>query len=333
MSAAKQIKQAERGKSAKQASPSKRVKVTGPTTRANSRSAAKSARHRKDSRNSGRSKTPVEIKARKFDPKALESTAEYFFADDPFKTHFMNALSILFPEGERFFIRSVLAYRDKVSDPKLQREIKKFCAQEAQHTLVHEAMNALADQHGYPVEKLESMLRGELRGFTELGKRNELAQRAALATTVCMEHFTAIIAYQKLTKGNEVEDGLDPAVSALFDWHALEETEDKGVAFDVYETTGGGPLLLRTAMLWSTLMFLGGLHINLAMLLTKDGSIKSWSTWKTAGKFLLDPRTGFLVRPFGDWLAFFRPGFHPWKQHGDLDIQAHVDSIAAYLSP
>jgi uncharacterized protein len=306
-------------------------KLTRPTTKADSGGAGTSAPDRDENKNAGGSHTPVDISVRKFDTKVLESTAKYFYADDPFKTHFMNALSILFPEGERFFIRSVLAYRDKVSDPKLLQEIKSFCAQEAQHTLVHEAMNELAARHGYPVEKLESMLRGELRGFTELGKKSELVRRAALATTVCMEHFTAIIAYQKLTNGTEVEDGLDPAVSALFDWHAIEETEHKGVAFDVYEATGGGPLLLRTAMLWSTLMFLGGLHINLATLLIKDGSIKSWSTWRTAGKFLLDPSTGFLVRPFGDWLAFFKPGFHPWKQHEGLDIPAHIATIAPYV--
>jgi predicted metal-dependent hydrolase len=42
---------------------------------------------------------------------------------------------------------------------------------------------------------------------------------------------------------------------------------------------------------------------------------------------------GFLVRPFKDWLAFFKPGFHPWKQHKDLDINSNTQSIGAYLVP
>ena len=79
------------------------------------------------------SNTPLTIKVRKFDPAATGQAPKYFFDNNPFKTHFMNALSILFPEGERFFIRSVLAYRDQISDPKLLQEIKEFCAQEAQH--------------------------------------------------------------------------------------------------------------------------------------------------------------------------------------------------------
>ncbi|MCB1687477.1 MAG: metal-dependent hydrolase, partial [Halioglobus sp.] len=138
------------------------------------------------------SNTPLDIQVRKFNPAATESAPRYFFDNDPFKTHFMNALSILFPEGERFFIRSVLAYRDQISDPKLLKEIKDFCGQEAQHTLVHEAMNDLAARHGYPVAALEGLVRRDLRRFSKRGEKHGWARRAALAMTVCMEHFTAI---------------------------------------------------------------------------------------------------------------------------------------------
>lgn len=278
------------------------------------------------------SNTPLTIHVRKFDPAATEDAPRYFFDNDPFKTHFMNALSILFPEGERFFIRSVLAYRDEIHDPKLLKEIKEFCAQEAQHTLVHEAMNDLAARHGYPVAALERLVRRDLRGFSKLGKKHPSARRAALAMTVCMEHFTAILAYQVLTNAQATQQGLDPSVQALFTWHALEETEHKGVAFDVYKATGGSPLFLRFAMLFSSLSFLLGLFINLTVLLYKDGSLWKWSTWKTGIRFCFGPRHGFLTRPFRDWLAFFKPGFHPWKQHRDLDTDSYVDQLGAYMA-
>jgi len=279
------------------------------------------------------SSTPVNIEVRKFDPQATAGAAKYYFDNDPFKTHFMNALSILFPEGERFFIRSVLAYRDRIDDPKLQQEIREFCAQEAQHTLVHEAMNALAARHGYPVARLESWIRRDLRRFSNRGKRSKAARRAALAMTVCMEHFTAILAFQVLTNAEATQKGLDPAAKALFEWHALEETEHKGVAFDVYQATDGGPFFLRFAMLWSTFFFLLGLFVNLTVLLVKDGSIWKWSTWKTGAQFVFGPRQGFLVRPFRDWLAFFKPGFHPWMQHTDLDTRSAVEDISSYIGP
>lgn len=278
------------------------------------------------------SNTPVNIEVRRFDPATTRAAGEYFFANDPFKTHFMNGLSILFPEGERFFIRSVLAYREQISDPKLLQEIKEFCAQEAQHTLVHEAMNALAARYGYPVAKLESWVRRDLRRFSNRGKKSRAARRAALAMTVCMEHFTAILAFQVLTNAAATQQGLDPAVQALFKWHALEETEHKGVAFDVYHATNGSPFFLRFAMFFSTFFFLLGLFVNVTVLLCKDGSIRKWSTWKTGVQFVFGPRQGFLVRPFRDWLAFFKPGFHPWKQHIDLDTRSTVAGIGAYLA-
>jgi|AntAceMinimDraft_11_1070367.scaffolds.fasta_scaffold00159_26 hypothetical protein len=278
------------------------------------------------------SNTPITIEVRKFDPTATEEARKYFFDNDPFKTHFMNALSILFPEGERFFIRSVLAYRDQIDDPKLLREIKEFCAQEAQHTLVHEAMNNLAARHGAPVAKLEGLVRRDLRAFSKRGQKHAWVRRAALAQTVCMEHFTAILAYQMLTDGEATQQGLDPNVQALFKWHALEETEHKGVAFDVYQATGGGPLALRFSMLLSTFFFLLGLFVNLTVLLYKDGSLWKWSTWKTGFKFLLGPRHGFLTRPFFDWLAFFKPGFHPWKQHKDLDTRSYAEQLGAHVA-
>ena len=277
------------------------------------------------------SNTPVPIEVRKFNPQATGNAPKYFFDNDPFKTHFMNGLSILFPEGERFFIRSVLAYRDQISDPVLLNDIKEFCAQEAQHTLVHEAMNELAARHGYPVAKLEGLVRRDLRRFSKHGKTSPTARRAALAMTVCMEHFTAILAYQMLTNGEATQAGLDPDVQALFHWHAVEETEHKGVAFDVYQATNGSPAWLRVTMLFATFFFLLGLFVNLTVLLYKDGSLWKWSTWATGLKFTFGLRQGFLVRPLRDWLAFFKPGFHPWKHHTDLDPSSYTTQLDTYF--
>jgi uncharacterized protein len=149
---------------------------------------------------------------------------------------------------------------------------------------------------------------------------------------VCMEHFTAILAYQVLTNAAATHEGLDPAVETLLTWHALEETEHKGVAFDVYQATNGSPVFLRIIMLVATSLFMLRLCVYVTVLLVKDGSIRQWSTWKTGVKFVFGPRQGFLVRPLRDWLAFFKPGFHPWKQHRDLDTQAAVAEIGAYIA-
>jgi len=280
----------------------------------------------------GPSRTPVEIVVRKFDSGCAAEAPEYFFDNDPFKTHFLNGLSVLFPEGERFFIRSVLAYRDRVEDQKLLADIKAFCAQEAQHTLVHEAMNDLASRHDYPMKKIEAYNARGLRQLSKRAKTSPFARRLALAITVCMEHFTAILAYQVLAGDEGQFEGLHPGVRALFEWHAVEETEHKAVAFDVYQATGGGPIALRFTMLLASFLFLFGAFFSTAWLLISDGNIKRWATYKSAASFLFGRKHGFLVRPARDWLAFFKPGFHPWKQHRDLDIEEKIDTVSGFLA-
>ena len=51
--------------------------------------------------------------------------------DDAFQTSFLNALSLLFPEGERFFVDSVKQQRDRA--PGLEDDIAGFIGQEAMH--------------------------------------------------------------------------------------------------------------------------------------------------------------------------------------------------------
>ena len=41
-------------------------------------------------------------------------------------THFFNALSLLFPAGERFFMDSVRNYRDRIDDPVLKQQVLGF---------------------------------------------------------------------------------------------------------------------------------------------------------------------------------------------------------------
>ena len=49
----------------------------------------------------------------------------YWANGDAALTHFMTALSALFPEGEQFFVNSTRAVRNdpKLADPRLQKEI------------------------------------------------------------------------------------------------------------------------------------------------------------------------------------------------------------------
>ena len=84
----------------------------------------------------------INIQPRK--PRFDLSDVPVFWNDgDPVLTRFFDALSIHFPDGERFFIQSVRNYQDLVTDPKLREDIKNFFRQEAQHGIVHDQYNAV----------------------------------------------------------------------------------------------------------------------------------------------------------------------------------------------
>jgi uncharacterized protein len=68
--------------------------------------------------------------------------SQHWFGGDPFLTHLTNAMSLTFPEGERFFMDAVKHYERRVISPVLRHDIARFLGQEALHCRAHEAYNA-----------------------------------------------------------------------------------------------------------------------------------------------------------------------------------------------
>ncbi|MBM4204256.1 MAG: metal-dependent hydrolase [Gammaproteobacteria bacterium] len=60
---------------------------------------------------------PITVRRIAIQPSA--ATPKYWFGGLPFETHFFNALSTTFPEGERFFIQSVRIHSGTIGDPGL----------------------------------------------------------------------------------------------------------------------------------------------------------------------------------------------------------------------
>ncbi|MGB3622442.1 MAG: metal-dependent hydrolase, partial [Ketobacter sp.] len=79
----------------------------------------------------------IPIKPRKvtFD---VSTVPRHWNGGDPVLTRFFDALSVHFPEGERFFIQSVRNFQDRVKEPGLREDIRHFIRQEGQHGIVHD---------------------------------------------------------------------------------------------------------------------------------------------------------------------------------------------------
>jgi hypothetical protein len=233
----------------------------------------------------------------------------------------MSALSLVFPEGERFFVDSVVRFRDRIEDPALLTRVRGFAAQEAMHSKEHAALNALVEAQG--ARAMERLGRdvGAL-----LGRARRLrSPEEQLAITCALEHITAVLGEQLLT--DEAHRGmLHESVRNLWAWHALEECEHKDVAFDVYEAIGGSYATRVTQMALATFglfVFITRAHL---VLLRERGLLSDLPLLARTVDYLW-LRRGLFRRLAPAYLAYYRRGFHP----SDLDTRGLVDAWRARL--
>lgn len=234
---------------------------------------------------------------------------KYWFGGDAFKSRYFDAMSTIFPEGERYFISCVRDYRDQVSDPKLLAEIKDFMRQEGQHGIVHSQYNNRLKAQGIDVDALERFTHNML--FNVL--RKYLPKKQTLAETAAAEHMTAIMAHSFFEK-KEVLAQADPRMRAMYAWHAMEEMEHKAVAFDVLQKVAKAGYLRRTfALIMVTFLF----NINVALTTRYMLKVDGFSRWQrmkmfAKGAWWLFGIGGLYTRMIPSYLSFFKPGFHPW---------------------
>jgi len=239
-------------------------------------------------------------------------------------TAIYNALSTTFPAGEAFFVESVRAFRAG-TPPTLAHEIKAFTTQEAIHSREHDAFNKRAAAAGYDLSKLEA----------QVGKRLAVTRDkpliVSLAATMALEHFTAILANQLLADPRHLA-GAEREAAALWRWHAAEEIEHKGVAYDTWlHATAHWPRSKRwqvkaKVMLYVTRNFLVDRTAGALELMRQDG-VAGVRAWMLLLSYLW-LRPGMFRKIAAAWAKFFLPGFHPWNQD-DRALLAGYDSAEA----
>lgn len=239
---------------------------------------------------------------------SFDETGKYWWSGDPFMTHFMNNLSSLFPYGEKFFVDSVRAVRERIKDPQLQKDISAFIGQEAMHSKEHATYNEYAEAYGIDLKTLELRVKVLLEWSTRF-----TTKKMRLAATCALEHFTASMAEQMLVREDINLQIRDPRMYRLWLWHAIEENEHKSVCFDAYKAVGGDYLLRVGTMLVTSAIFLSVILWFQIDLMRKDGQLSNWRSWLFGLKTLYG-RNGYvrgLIRPY---LQYFKPGFHPAQQ-------------------
>ncbi len=242
---------------------------------------------------------------------------------DPVATAWFNALSGTFPRGEAYFIELVKAHRDG-APPRLAEEIRAFTIQEINHTREHVAFNRVAAEAGYDMARIDRHVE-EMMAL--LDGRPKILD---LAATMALEHFTAMMAHEFLTRPRHFA-GADPEVAAMWRWHAIEEIEHKAVAFDTYlHATRHWSALrrwrLRTfMMLVVTKNFIAHRIADTLDLLGQDGIPRGKARRRLLAYLFWRP--GVLRRIVPAWFGYLLPGFHPW----DTDDRALISAVEQEL--
>lgn len=79
---------------------------------------------------------------------------KYWFDNSPFKTHFLNAVSIIIPASENVVIHTLKETRPLLTDPVLKEQVGEMIAQENWHSFSHRKYNEWLTRIGLPAPEL-----------------------------------------------------------------------------------------------------------------------------------------------------------------------------------
>ena len=243
------------------------------------------------------------------------SLDRHYVNGDLVMSHVVSVLSAMFPPGEDFFVRSVKRHADQVTDPELKRQVAGFIGQEVTHGREHRELNKRLQEMGYPTHRVSRMAKAGLL-------RNErlFPPKVQLAMTAALEHYTAALAETLLTEPRAQELLGESEVRSMLLWHALEESEHKAVAFDVYRQVIGDEKLRIRIMRFTTVAFLTAVVGHTTLSLLAD---RATYNPRRLGRSLADLRySPFLSRTVIRRLRDYnRVGFHP-DDHDATDLVA-----------
>lgn len=241
----------------------------------------------------------------------FDDMPRHWFYDAAFPTHVVNGLHLVFPAGERFFIRSVRHYMKQIeSDPKLLAEVKAFFGQEGRHGFEHEQAFKALEAQGFEIQSFLSRYERIAFGMLE----PTFGPAIRLAVTAALEHFTATLAESALTE--PFLDNAHPAMRDLLRWHACEEIEHKSVAFEVFQRVDGRYVVRVAGLVIGALTLLGFWTIATRHLLAQDETPSREIAKQRKNMREIGQSKGFMWKAIVDYL---RPDFHP-DQHDNYGL-------------
>ncbi len=253
----------------------------------------------------------------------------HWFGGSPFATHLANGLNLLFPLGERLFVRSVRKHLPTIKqDPELEARVRGFIAQEVRHGMEHERFFEIMEAQGFRIRPFLAWYEQVAFGVLEkIGAR--VHPDLDLSVTVALEHFTAMFAERALGK-DPLQEIAHPVMRDLLLWHACEEIEHKSVAFDVLARVNPSYALRMAGLGVASVSLLAFWLAATRMLLRQEPKVEARNILREVAatrehNTLLN---GAFAASFVDYL---RRDFHPSQQANEHLAEAWLAANGARI--
>jgi predicted metal-dependent hydrolase len=246
---------------------------------------------------------------------------KHWMGDFALGTQMANVLNLIFPMGERFFVRSVRYYMKEIEkDPALLARVRGFCQQEGHHAHAHEKFFDILRGQGYDIDGFLTMYQRVAWDLLE----PKFAPHLRLSVTVALEHYTALFAERAL--GPDLFADAPNVMRDLLRWHAAEEIEHKDVAFDVLAAVDPRYSTRIFGLVLATMGLLGFWIAGTVMMMKQEklgtlGVLKQLAFGFTGGKIA----NGDMRRAF---LSYLRRDFHPSQIANDHLAQFYLANLA-----
>lgn len=275
-------------------------------------------------------KEPIQVRTDMDFGLTSDDIPKYWMAGDPFRTRLIDAVQATFPDGERYFIKSVNAFRKQIKDPVMLKEVRDFFWQEGEHGRVHTDFNDRIARQGVNIEAFTKHTQ-KLTNY----RLKHYSAKYNVALTAALEHFTAMMADLFFAE-KYVLEGADERVRAMLAWHAVEEMEHKAVAFDVMQKVAKVGYFQRClAMTHATLTFMLFTQIAPWFMLKMDGIGfgKRIGLYLKGIAWMFGPRKGVFFRMLPSIAKYYRPGFHPNDLPSVHNYDVWLDAYAEAEDP
>lgn len=258
---------------------------------------------------------PLDIIPRDLRFGLVEAADPAWFNGDPLQSAIMDGFAVALPEGERFFIRSLRHYLDRIDDPAVRQDIQGYAIQEAFHAREHAAYNQALRKLGNDVDALEAPIRARFDRVEGPMMR--------LLITCGIEQLTYALAHVMLARDDIMQNSV-PAYRRLWTWHAVEEMEHSAVALRVLRNVTKHQSPLRryfmrvgvfNALLWNISRVAVANMDHIARNAGVKPGLRSW----LRGIWIAFGRPGHLRRALPAIIAYYRPGYTGIRR-GDAEM-------------